>query len=179
MPLLEQETPAPAVTLDEVRAWLRIGAGGEDILLARLVRSATQLCEQFIGQALVVRGVAEVIPVSRAWRRLGVTPVRSIDAVLAMPDEGAALALALGAYAIDIDANGDGWVRVMQPVPGERVRVEMTAGMATDADGVPEAIRQGIIRLVAELYAQRDVGDAVLPAAVTALWRPWRRMVLA
>jgi uncharacterized phiE125 gp8 family phage protein len=59
-------------------------------------------------------------------------------------------------------------------------RVAVEAGLAEDWNGVPEPLRQGIVRLTAHLYAHRDAaGDAGPPAAVAALWRPWRRMRLA
>ena len=42
-----------------------------------------------------------------------------------------------------------------------------------------EALRLGIIRLVAHLYTHRDRDDVGgVPTAVVALWRPWRRMRL-
>jgi hypothetical protein len=41
-------------------------------------------------------------------------------------------------------------------------------------------LRQGVVRLAAHLYAERDGPElGGPPAAVTALWRPWRRMRLA
>jgi hypothetical protein len=43
---------------------------------------------------------------------------------------------------------------------------------------VPEPLRQGIVRLAAHLYAARGEVEAVPPAAVAALWRPWRRVRL-
>jgi hypothetical protein len=52
-----------------------------------------------------------------------------------------------------------------------------TAGLAVSANEVPEPIRQGILRLVAHLFTARD-GTGDPPAAVTALWRPYRRMRL-
>jgi uncharacterized phiE125 gp8 family phage protein len=164
------EAAAAPVGLDEVRAYLRVEHEAEDGLIAGLVRTAAGLCEGFTGQALIAREVIETVPVSCEWRRLSIAPVRSIEAVGELPVE---------AYAIDIDANGDGWVRVTQPGAQARVSVTYQAGMAADWNGVPEALRQGIIRLVAHLYAHRDrADDEGPPAAVAALWRPWRRMRL-
>ena len=52
-------------------------------------------------------------------------------------------------------------------------------GLAADWNGIPEPLRQGIIRLVAHLYTHRDFADAgPPPTAVAALWRPWRRLRL-
>lgn len=168
-----------AVSLAEARAFLRIETGEEDPLLAGFVRSATELCEAFTGQALIARDAEQILPASREWQRLALTPVRAISAVTGLPADGASFALPVDAYAIDIDANGDGWVRVTQPGAAGRVRVDYSAGMAADWNGVPEALRQGIVRLTAHLFTHRDgATDAGPPAAVTALWRPWRRMRL-
>ena len=53
------------------------------------------------------------------------------------------------------------------------------AGMASDGNGVPEPLRQGIVRLTAYLFNARDGSGGEPPAAVTALWRPYRRMRLS
>src|SRR3546814_17264680 len=94
--------------------------------------------------------------------------------VTGLPAEGAVFALPIGAYGVDIDGNGDGWVRVTASGAAGRVDVTFMAGLATDLAGLPEAIRQGVVRLAAHLFATREgVGGA--PAAVVgALWRAWR-----
>src|SRR3546814_2591675 len=43
--------------LADLKAWLRIGSDDEDGVLERLLGSASGLCEQFIGQWLVVREI--------------------------------------------------------------------------------------------------------------------------
>jgi len=167
------------VGVEEARTWLRVDGEAEDALIAGLIRSATLLCEQFIGQALLVRLVSETLPASRGWQRLGQRPVRSITGVDGLPAEGAAFALPADAYAIDIDAAGDGWIDVHDAGIAGRVIVTYEAGLAADWNGVPEPLRQGVLRLVAHLYAHRDApDDAGPPAAVAALWRPFRRMRL-
>jgi hypothetical protein len=57
--------------------------------------------------------------------------------------------------------------------------VSGTAGIADDENSVPEPIRQGVLRLVAHLFMSRDGEGGQPPAAVTALWRPYRRLRLA
>ena len=175
MGLVAMETPPAAVALDEVRAFLRVANSDEDALIAGFVRSASAACEAFTGLALVAREVRETV-VPGAWRRLSATPVRSIDEVAAVASDGAETPLAPDSYRIDIDAAGDGWVRV--PGAEERARVRYSAGLATDWNGLPEPLRQGIVRLAAHLYAVRGEGAASPPACVAALWRPWRRMRL-
>ena len=170
---------APAVSLEEAKAFLRVGNSEEDALLAGLVRSASDLCEAFTGLKLVAQEMTEVISSSNSWVRLSSTPVRAIEEVLTIGPDGAELPLPASDYAVDIDANGDGWVRVTSAGGAAKVKVRFSAGLAGDWNGIPEVLRQGIVRLVAHLYTNRDdeAGKAP-PFAVTALWRPWRRMRL-
>jgi hypothetical protein len=105
--------------------------------------------------------------------------VKSITEVAVLDSNGLATVLPNDGYAIDVDSSGDGWVRVAQPDGALRVRVTGTAGMADDENGVPEPIRQGVLRLVAHLFTARDGEGGEPPAAVTALWRPYRRMRLS
>lgn len=178
----------PAAGLAEARGFLRIDGTSEDARLTPALAAAVALCEAFTGQVMLVRGVHETMPRGETasdagWRRLALTPVRSIDAVrrpggvLLGPDD----------HAVDIDADGDGWVRMARASWGaaERFEVVYQAGMSLDWAGVPEALRQGIVRLAGHFHAPREdaAGEAVgtsacPPAAVAALWRPYRRMRL-
>jgi uncharacterized phiE125 gp8 family phage protein len=103
--------------------------------------------------------------------------VRAILGVAAVDEAGAAAELAPEAFTAEIDTGGEGWVRLRGAVVGRRLRVSYRAGLAADWNGVPEMLRHGIIRLAAAYYLRRGEPDeAEMPAAVTALWRPWRRL---
>lgn len=163
--------------LAEVKSWLRIETAHDDAAIAGLVRAAIGMAEDFCGQVMFVRGGTEVLPAGREWMRMRACPVRGITGARGLPADGAAFALASDAYAIDIGADGDGWVRVVQPGSAGRVEVDMTAGIASGWADLPDALRQGIVRLAAHLFAEREANAP--PAIVTALWRPWRRMRIA
>ncbi len=162
------------VALAEIKAFLRLDHDQEDALLAGFVRSATALAEAFTGQRLIVRGVGEgVLPV-RTWQRLTSAPVAAITGITSggQPLDGPA-------FETDIDLDGNGWVRLVAPEPAMRPQVTYAAGLAADWNGVPEPLRQGIVRLVSHFHAHRDAPDnGGPPAAVAALWRPWRRQRL-
>lgn len=164
----------PIVTMSEAQAFTRVETGEEEALLAGLVRSASALCEAFLGQVIIARPFEEELPARGEWQKLKVAPVRSIDEVSL--DE---VPVAAGAYGIDIDSEGTGWVRLTDAAKTGRVRVTGTAGLALSQNGVPEPVRQGVLRLVSHLFAGRDGDGGDIPAAVTALWRPYRRMRLA
>jgi uncharacterized phiE125 gp8 family phage protein len=172
--------PAPLpIPLAEAKSFLRIAVSDEDALLAGLVRGAADMCEAFTGRALLERAVAEVLSAATGWTRLGAAPVRAVLGVDALDGGGAATPLDAATYAVDIDAAGDGWVRLLAAGDAKRIRVSYLAGMAADPNGLPEALRHGIVRLAAHLYAHRDnPNGGGPPAAVTALWRPWRRLRL-
>ncbi|MBV9930397.1 MAG: hypothetical protein JO013_05585 [Alphaproteobacteria bacterium] len=176
----------PEAALAEAKALLRAGDAGEDEAIAAMLASAADLCERFTGQVLIARAFRETLAAapaetrrSHGWRRLARTPVRAIVAVERLAADGAATPVPAGEHAIDIDANGDGWIRA-DPRPGP-VRVSFEAGLASDWAGVPASLAQGVLRLAAHFYTYRtDAGaQAEPPAAVAALWRPWRRLRIA
>lgn len=170
---------AGADALAEAKAYLRIDAAGEDALLARLLAAALAHGEAFTGQAFVARAFTETIPARADWRRLRTTPVAAITGVSGLSPLGVAVPFAADAYAIDIDANGDGWVRVTAPGAATRATVAYTAGLSGGWAGLPDALRQGAVRLASHLFTNRDSAEeGPPPAAVAALWRPWRRMRL-
>ena len=172
----------PPEAAGAAKGFLRVERADEDGLIGALVGAAAELCERFTGQALLARGFTETMPASRAWQRLSRAPVRAITLVEALPAEGAAALLAGDAYAIDIDARGDGWVRLTEPGEIRRIRVGYQAGVAAAWADLPAALRHGILRLAAHFYTSRtgEGGRAQdePPAAVTALWRPYRRLRL-
>ena len=167
-----------AAPLEALKAYLRISAYDEDDLLADLIRAATDVAERFIGQLLIERDVEEMLAPSPDWRALAIRPVTSIIAVTGVPASGAEFALGLDGYSVDIDGHGDGWLRVRDAGEATRIHVTYRAGIAADAESVPDSIRLGIVRLAGDYHALREGMDARPPASVAALWRPWRRMVL-
>jgi uncharacterized phiE125 gp8 family phage protein len=171
MTVLEPIVVAPEARA-AVKAYLRLETANEDGLIDGLVAAATAHAEAFLAQVATARAATQVIDAGPEWRRLTHCPVRAIAEVAAADGS----ALPVDAHAIDIDAAGDGWVRCAGPA---RLRVRYMAGLAADWAGLPEAVRQGVIRLAAHLYTHRDAADeGEPPVAIVALWRPWRRMRL-
>jgi uncharacterized phiE125 gp8 family phage protein len=174
----------PLEAVAEAKALLRAGDAGEDALIGTMLTGAAELCERFTGQVLIARGFHETWGWRHSdarrhgWRRLARTPVRSITAVELVAADGGATPLPAGEYALDIDANGDGWLRADHAL--RRIRIGFEAGLAASWAEVPAALKQGVLRLAGHFYTYRtDAGAAAEPpAAVSALWRPWRRLRL-
>jgi hypothetical protein len=116
--------------------------------------------------------MTERIAASAAWQSLGALPVMAISGVAGTDGTP----LPVDAYAIDIDAAASGWVRA----PGAVGLVDVTyhAGWVASWSAIPAPVRQGAVLLAAYLYGERD-SSVPPPAAVTALWRPFRSVALA
>ena len=165
--------------VDDVKTYLRIEHDDENPLLSSLIAVAIDACEAFCGQLLVARAVIEERSILGRWEALGVLPVRSITQAIGVEPNGATSLIPVTRYALDISADGTGWFRVFDPGTALRVRVTYEAGLALLWSDLAPALRQGIIRLVGHLHANRDGGDdRGPPAAVAALWRPFRQMRL-
>ena len=167
----------PVVTMSEAQAYVRIETGEEEAVLAALIRTASAVCEDFLNRVVIARGFTVDVPGTGCWERVPLTPIRSVTTVEAVDASGVSSPMAPSSYSIDIDSSGDGWVRAEQGAA--RLRVSGTVGMADSENDVPEPIRQGVLRLVAHLFTSRDGPGGDPPAAVTALWRPYRRLRLS
>jgi hypothetical protein len=119
----------------DVLARLIAQAEGEGATLLTLRALAEE--EGFLSQAIIVRTFEETIAARSEWRRLARSPVKAITSVQGLPAEGAAFALPVENYAIDIDADCDGWVRVSDPAGAGRVIVTYDAGIAPGWAGLP------------------------------------------
>ena len=170
----------PAALIAEVKAFVRIEHDADDDAIDAFLRSAASLCEDFTGQMLIARSVTDMLPARLAWQKLKRLPVQAIASVEEVAADGIASVRAVEDYALDIDSDGIGWIRLHRSDRGSRIRVTYSAGLVTDWEELPAGLRQGIVRMAGYLYANRDGVDAGgPPSAVTALWRPYRRMRIA
>jgi len=171
--------------LDELKDWLAITTPREDTALSALLRAALETCEAFTGRMPLAAECEEVLPArpstGSGWQTLATRPVGAVTSVEGIPADGARFPLAPADYLIELVADGGAMVRVLRQGSAGRVAVRFTAGMAAEWADLPDGIRHGVLRLAAHHYRQRDIGGAspVPPAAVAALWRPWRLMRLA
>jgi len=170
-----------SAALDELEDWLAITTPREDAALEQLLRAALEMCEAFTGQMPLAALCEEFRPASGCWQALATRPVSAVGGVEGIAADGGRVALAPQDYAIDIEADGGAMVRVMRAGEANRVAVRFTAGLAPGWAELPEGLRHGVLRLAAHHFRQResDAASPQPPAAVAALWRPWRRMRLA
>lgn len=176
-------TPASLApsALAELKEWLGITTAGDDAALGALLRSGLEMCEDFTSIMPLLQTCEELLPASAEWQQLATRPVQSITALQGVPADGTRFTLPTANYAIELDADGGGRVRVMNPGAAGRIAVRFTAGLASDWSSLPDALRHGVLRFAAYQYRMRedDGASGSPPAAVAALWRPWRRLRLA
>jgi uncharacterized phiE125 gp8 family phage protein len=169
--------PDPVVTLEDVKANLRIRHSEEDALLTRFIASATASLDGrdgVLGRALGLQ----------RWRlerdrfcygiELPLPPLLSVEAVRYIDPAGVERALDLADVVIigtdpAVLRARTVWPTV-QAVAGA-VAIEFTAGYAE----VPEPIRTAIIRSVGSLYTNREAsaGEAVVDLSGLDTYRTW------
>lgn len=172
-----------ASALAELKNWLGISRPSEDELLIGLLQASLAMCEAFTGQAPLSQLVEERIPVRAGQTNLTSRPVISLETIEIVAQDGSRTDIDADAVAFELLSIGNACVRLNTDVEGQAVAITVRVGIADTWDDVPAAIKQGIIRLAAFYYRDRDrtggaKSDAAPPASVTALWRPWRAMRL-
>jgi len=174
-------TPAElgGAALGELKQWLAISTADDDAVLLGLLKSSSDMCEAFTGAMPLLAACEELHPVTNEWQNLITRPVEAITRIEGVPAEGSRFSLASDAYEIDLDADGTGRFRILSQGAAGRAAIRFDAGIAPDWSALPKALSHGIIRLAAQQYRERDNGElSAPPAAVTALWRPWRKIRL-
>ena len=176
--IIEPAVPAPEA-LAELKQWLAIATSREDPALERLVAAALEVFETFTGSLALEATCEEVLPAGGAWQCLATRPVLAVLGVDALAADGTRTPLPADGHLLELDAEGGARIRVLRPLSSGRIAVRFVAGLAASWSGLPDSLRHGVIRCAAHLHAAAaSSAEATPPAAVAALWRPWRRLRL-
>ncbi|MDJ0642791.1 MAG: hypothetical protein QNJ15_08230 [Erythrobacter sp.] len=165
--------------LAEFKDWLGISRPNEDAMLTDLLAASLATCEAFTGRAPLEQTVEERISVKQGRYRLSSRPARMLLNAELIDQAGARSSLSGQGHGFALDHEGVATADLRFDLDGQAVAVTLLVGLASDWASVPKAMRQGIIRLAAHYYRDRDGERNVSPpASVAALWRPWRAMRL-
>lgn len=168
--MLAVEKAPPAAALAELKAHLRLEDGVEDALLASWLRAATETVELELGQLLIERGVEQVSIQRRGGVKLTLAPVRELQRVDVKDEAGAWQPVAAGRFSLKSAV-----VLLSGVADGSEVRLCYRAGIGADWNGLPEMVRQAVVRLAAHFHAHRDSAAAPgIPPAVRQLLAPLR-----
>ncbi|WBY16837.1 hypothetical protein PF049_01335 [Erythrobacteraceae bacterium WH01K] len=180
--------PELGSALAELRGWLGVTRDAENALLSGLLGASCEACEAFTGIVPLALECESILPVVKNWQGIAAQPVQAALGMEGVPADGARFALASDAWATELGADGTACVRVVRPGSAGRVAVRYIAGLAADWESLPAGLKHGILRLAAHHYRSRGNGAdgevaaaprAAPPAAIAALWRPWRIMRIA
>lgn len=171
--------------LAELKSWLGISRPNEDDLLVGLLQASLAMCETFTGQVPLSQLLEERLPTSAGSYSLTTRPVATSSATVELvAQNGSRSPVDPADYTLELVESGSACFRLSSDLEGQGVAVRVRAGIANVWDEIPPALKQGLIRLAAYLYRDRDrpagtSSDASPPASIAALWRPWRTLRLA
>lgn len=179
MAVLVITAPDPLVTLEDVKAHLRVETDDEDVVIEGYIDAASAWIDGpagWLGRSIGAQ-VLELRTEGLSVGRLPFGPVDEIVSIVVVDEAGAETTLAPDAYRL-IDevvkpGAGGGWGGV--PAQAE-VRIRYRAG----SDEIPAPIRQAVLLLIGQWFRHRSsvaadgpVGE--MPFAVDALLSPFRR----
>lgn len=172
--------PTLGGALAELKHWLAITSTQDDASLEAVLRASLETCEAFTGTMPLSATVEEIHLGCSEWQGLSTAPVQAITELQLVADDDSRITLPVSDYEFDLDADSRGRFRLRTVGATKRVAVQFHAGLTDGWANLPDGLRHGVLRLAAYHYRARD-GDPGPnpPAAVAALWRPWRRMRLA
>ena len=179
------------LSLDEVKAHLRIDHTDEDILLASLVTAARIHLETMLGLSFITQQWMLVLD---EWPdglsiSLPLGPVQQVTSITLYDTDDQASTIASSSYALDALSQPARLVwRGSSPRPApEReyngIEIALTTGFGAAATDVPQPLRQAILLLVTHWYENREpVGLAnearEIPQMVSMLTNSYRRVRL-
>lgn len=176
---------AEPVTLDDMKAHLRVTHSDEDALITGVLVAAVRAVEARGGLALIPQAwrlTLDAVPEETLF--LPLSPVASLDAVAVIDGAGDPQAVAASLYDAVLGAAPRIRPAGPWPLPSPAlggVRIDFTAGYA-DADAVPDPLKQAVMLLAAHLYETREAAGErrvySFPQTVDALMAPFREVRL-
>ena len=192
------------LTYAEIRDYLRLDEGVDETLLITLVKMATQYVEKCTGRALINRtitlfidGIDEVdvalyegtrvgpdLSIRKRYIELPTTPVSSVSSISSFGDDDTESTYASTKYYVDTVReparvylrDGEAWPTSLRVANG--LKIVYVAGYGANRSDIPEAIRLGILNIIAFNYEHRGDFEGVLrqPAMVQSLLQPYRKL---
>ena len=170
--------------LIDLKAWLGINRPNEDQLLTGLLDTALATCEAFTGQAPLLQLVEERLDVRAGRSFLLSRPVTALVSVEIVAQDGSRTPLDAADFQFALDASGCASFNLLTDTDGQAIAVRVQTGLGAVWEDIPAPLKQGMIRLSAFQYRDRDrpggtKNASLPPASVSALWRQWRTMRIA
>jgi uncharacterized phiE125 gp8 family phage protein len=182
MPLILTTPPAiEPITLAEAKAHLKVDTTDDDALIGTLISSARARSEWFTSRAFISQGWTFWLD---AWPcgpiEIPIAPLQSVALITAYAPDDSASGLDASAYQVDAASAP---ARVMlkdtasPPVNLRKINaiaIVVTAGYGNAESDVPSPIREAILELVADSYANRGDVSGDTPRDAMTLLAPYR-----
>ena len=185
-------TPATlkALTVQEVKDYLRVDSSDEDTLLGVLIDASTQIAEHYLGRFLLTTVIDEFYDFFPVYKTgvdqfqgdkniiyLSRGPVQSVASVKYVDGSGAEQTVTASDYNTDLVSEpgrimpDQGWQATKDTV--NAVIIRYTCGY-TQASDVPANIKMAMLLIIGEMYEKRVDSVHRLPTASEYLLNPFR-----
>ncbi len=174
-----ERVAAPAaepVTVEEAKTYLRIDSAEEDILINDLIVAARMSAEQWLRSSLINQTwklvyneyVNDGIP-------LEMLPVVNIVSVILVNRDSSSQVISSDSYYLNASRTS---LMLDSRIDGFSIEITYNTGYGNSSQ-VPTPIKYGILSHIAAMYDERGlIGQAILPAQVSALYSPFREVLL-
>lgn len=177
--------PGSVLPVGELAEHLRLARGfsddgSQDAALEGCIRAALSGIEARIGKALFARRFVLTLMAwnGAALHALPLAPVGRIESVKLITRAGAETMLDPGRYRLQQDSHRPAIAATTGSLPapglGGTIEVEFTAGYAAEWSGIPSDLRQAVLIMAGELWAQNMDAETGMPFAVSVLLEPHR-----
>jgi uncharacterized phiE125 gp8 family phage protein len=166
------------VTLAEAKAHLKVDTSDDDALIGTLVTAARTRAEWHTGRAFVTQSWI-------LWRdcwseivEIPLPPLQAVTAVTTYARDGTSSVLDTSTYTVDAASQparidfGCGLAPSLRAI--NAISVAFDAGYGSAEADVPAPVREAILRITAELYANRGDGSVDIADGAQALLAPYR-----
>jgi uncharacterized phiE125 gp8 family phage protein len=168
------------LTLSDVKAWLKVDDSADDTLITLLISAARESAEKYLQMALLPQTIEEYYDGFYPYGlRLSITPIISLTHIYYTPPGGTSTLLDTSFYTLHPSEKPPLVLRIENmtfpevTIQGAGVKVTYQAGFA-NAAAVPAAIKLGMLKTIAESYANRQDSVFVLPTAAMHLFDKYR-----
>jgi len=152
------------ITLEECKEQLRIDGDADDVYLTRLIAAATSYADALgvLGKAIITQTWRQWIGNNPSAVSLALGPVQSLSAVKYYDTDGVLQTATLSDFELvglpnsPVARPKSGYVWPIAQSRPDAICVEYVCGYGDAVSDVPEAVRQGLLMLVAHWYENRE-----------------------
>ncbi len=182
---LETAASVEPVTAANVKLYARVAHSVEDTLITSWIKAARKLAEDYQHRSYVeqvYRMTYDNFP--GTCIEFPRPPLISVDSVKYYDVDDAEAAFASSNYFVDLNSeigrlalnDGVAWPTVsLRPI--NALIIDFTAGYGTDADAVPDSVKNAIYIYCTHMYENRESENGTIPKEFYDLLRPDRMVI--